>query len=543
MSEHGTGPVAVLQRDGSDTTSDAPDGLLDEEPRRRISFLRVLIALVVLALAVGGGIIGLRTRLAATAVVPGTWFAPYVDVTATPTYQFQDSANNDARQVVLGFVVAQGRTSCTPSWGGAYTEDQAAQSLNLDSRVAQVRQEGAQVIASFGGQKNTNLDDACSDPAALRAAYQSVISRYHLTTVDLDMEGAALDDFAAVQRGATAMAALQRAARAAHSHLDVWLTLPVEPNGLQDNALSVVTTMLRAHVALAGVDVMTMDFDHVGSDPDMLAQSEQALDATHAQLADLFPRYGIDLRGKQVWNRMGATVMIGQNDVAGQQFTVADARGLARFATRNGLGRTSMWSLNRDSQCGSNFALTGVKSTSCSGVAQSRLAFSGVLAGQLKGTAGAQTTSAARLTSPAVDTNPADAPYPQWQPAESYQTGYKVVRQGYIYQSKWYNQGQDPASQVQYSWQTPWLLVGPVVKGDHAPTLPTLPAGTYPAWSETQSYVTGDRVLFNGLAYQAKWASLGASPASEQVDPSSSPWQALFTIPGEPTTDNGSTNS
>ena len=210
---------------------------------------------------------------------------------------------------------------------------------------------------------------------------------------------------------------------------------------------------------------------------------------------------------------------------------MADAKGLTRFASGNGLGRVSMWSLNRDSQCGSSFAVTGVMSTTCSGVAQSRLEFSSVFS-QLNGTFGA--ASDGRLVTPAVDTNPADAPYPEWQPAESYQTGYKVVREGYIYQAKWYNQGQDPATQVQYTWQTPWLLVGPVVTGDHAPALPTLPAGTYPAWSATQSYVAGDQVLLDGLPYQAKWSSLGASPADEAVDPSSSPWQPLFSIPGEP---------
>jgi chitinase len=513
--------------------SPAPDNLIDEEPRRRISPFRVVIALIVLAIAVAGGIVGVRTRLAATAAVPGTWFAPYVDTTLTPTYQFQDAANNEARQVLLGFVVADPHASCTPSWGGVYTEDQAAQALNLDSRIAQVRDEGAQVIASFGGQKNTNLDVACSSRRELTAAYQSVISRYRLTAIDLDIEGKALTDYASVQRGADAIAALQRAARTSHSRLDVWLTLPVEPNGLQDNALAVITTMLHAHVAVAGVNVMAMDFDQVPANPEMLSETEQALQATHSQLTTLFSRYGITMRSKQIWNHMGATVMIGQNNVAGQQFTIADAQGLTAFASAVGLGRTSIWALNRDSQCGSSFAVTGVLSNTCSGVAQSRLEFSTIFS-ELKGTATSEPRSGGRLVTAAADTNPADAPYPQWQPAESYQTGYKVVRQGYIYQSKWYNQGQDPSTQVQYSWQTPWLLVGPVVAGDHAPELPTVPVGTYPTWSSTQSYVTGDRVLVNGLAYQAKWASLGASPAFESVDPSSSPWQPLFTIPGEP---------
>ena len=63
---------------------------------------------------------------------------------------------------------------------------------------------------SFGGQANTSLDVACSTAAELTAAYQSVISAYQLTTIDLDIEGAALDNFAAGQRRAAAIAALEQ---------------------------------------------------------------------------------------------------------------------------------------------------------------------------------------------------------------------------------------------------------------------------------------------------------------------------------------------
>ena len=38
-----------------------------------------------------------------------TWFAPYVDVTLPPTYQFQNASANPAQQTVLGFVVADAK--------------------------------------------------------------------------------------------------------------------------------------------------------------------------------------------------------------------------------------------------------------------------------------------------------------------------------------------------------------------------------------------------------------------------------------------------
>jgi cellulose synthase/poly-beta-1,6-N-acetylglucosamine synthase-like glycosyltransferase/chitodextrinase len=502
------------------------------EPRRRLSFLRVVLVLAVLAGIGYGGLIGVRTRLlAAEPAIRQTWFAPYVDATLTPTFQFQSSSADPAQQTVLGFVVADPGAGCTPSWGGAYTLAQANETLAMGSRIAQVQQDGAQPIVSFGGQAHTSLDVACTSAASLTAAYQSVISAYHLTTIDLDIEGAALSNFQAEERRAAAVANLETA----HRKLAVWLTLPVEPSGLQDNAVSVIDSMLRDRVSIAGINVMTMDFAQPpGAGSTMLQSVESALRATHGQLADIFPRYGVHLSSQQIWQRLGATVMIGQNNMKGENFTVSDAHGLVSFAAASHLGRVSMWSLNRDSQCGSSFPENGVVSNTCSGTTQSSLGFSRVF-GRLKG--GATVTSSAGNVQPAAaDTSPADAPYPAWSANADYPLGYKVVEDGEIYEAKWYNTGDDPQAQVQYSWQSPWELLGPVLPGDHAPVMIIKPkAEHYKAWSITAEYHAGSRVLYQGLPYQAKWGNQGVSPQTEMSDPAGSPWKPLYEIPGEPT--------
>jgi cellulose synthase/poly-beta-1,6-N-acetylglucosamine synthase-like glycosyltransferase/chitodextrinase len=499
-------------------------------PRRRLSVLRVLTALVVLASVGYGGYASAETRLfAAPVAVNQTWFAPYVDVTLTPTYQFQNSSDNPARQSVLGFVVAASKSDCTPSWGGAYPLAAANQQLAVGARIAELQQEGAQAIVSFGGQANTSLDAACSNPTQLASAYQSVISAYHLTTIDLDIEGPALDNFAAQQRRAQAIAALEKA----NPKLSVWLTLPVEPSGLQDNALSVVRSMLRDHASIAGVNVMAMDFAAApGAGSTMARSAEAALNAAHGQLAALYPEYGLHLGSQQIWQRLGATVMIGQNDMRGQNFTVSDARTLTGFASANHLGRISMWSINRDSQCGSSFSQTGMLSDTCSGTPQSGLQFAQTF-GKLEGST-VPSPGTGKIQPAVADTNPADAPYPLWSASASYPLGYKVVEDGEIYQAKWFNSGDDPSAQVQASWQTPWELLGPVLPADHAPRIPTLPAGTDPAWSVNTQYKAGDKVLYQGLPYQAKWINQGVSPATQSTDPTGSAWKALYGIPGEP---------
>ncbi len=504
----------------------------DDDPRPRLSPIRVAIAVVLVASVGLGGAFALRNRLQASAAsTPGTWFAPYVDATLTPTYAFQNPADNPARQVVLGFVVSQPGAPCSPSWGATGSLSAADQTIALGARIAQVGQEGATAIASFGGRANTDLAVGCQDVAALTAAYQSVIDTYHLHVIDLDVEGAGLQDFAADQRRAQAVRALETAADQHHQSLAVWLTLPVEPNGLQDGALSAIDAMLAARVSLAGVNVMAMDFTTPPPTGDsMLPQVEQAASAAQHQVADHLRRYGVGLLPALTWQRIGVTVMIGQNDVSGERFTVGDAQGLTAFAARVGLGRVSMWSLNRDQQCGSAFARVGVNSNVCSGTPQSGLAFSHAF-GQFNGTAAA---SGSTDVPPVPDTNPAHAPYPLWSPTAPYPTGYKVVRQGSIYQAKWYNSGEDPGTQVQYSWQTPWDLLGPVLATDRAPTPIVAPGADYPGWSSSSQYLVGDRVTFQGLPYAARWTNQGASPADQANDPWGSPWQPLFSIPGEP---------
>jgi chitinase len=502
----------------------------EDEPKRRISIVRLFLAMIIVA-AAGYGIYTLaRNQIANLVTVPGTWFAPYVDVTLTPTYPFQLSADNVARQSVLGFVVAQPGSGCTPSWGAAYSLGGADQALNLDSRLAQLRGEGESPIVSFGGQAHTSLQVACTNPVALATAFTSVINRYQLSTIDLDVEGAALNNFAANVRLAEAMGAIQ--ASSTHHGLAVWLTVPVEPSGLQQTAISLITTMLRHHVAIAGVNVLAMDFSSDSPSLNMLGSVENALTNTHQQLGPLFDQFGIRLHSKTLWNRMGATVQIGQNNQANQVFTLSDAHGLDAFARQSGLGRVSVWSLNRDSNCGSEYATTGVLSNICSGVAEQNLGFSKAFA-QLAGTT---QVGSPGLFSIRPDLNAADSPYPQWNSYEDYVSGYKVVRDGYIYQAKWYNQGTDPAVPTQFQYQSPWLQIGPVLPGSHAPKLPTLPTGTFPSWSATTNYVAGTFVLFNNLPYEAKWDNEDASPADAQLDPAASPWLPLYTIPGEPTT-------
>ncbi|SEP01237.1 chitinase [Trujillonella endophytica] len=503
---------------------------------RRLSWRRLGLLVGVVGLATTGAVVSLDRTPAAGDTASTSWSVPYVDVTLTPTFPFQDPAANPARTVALAFVVADPADGCAPSWGGYYSLEEAGTDLELDRRIAQLRSAGGDVMVSLGGQANEELAVACADVDDLTAAYREVVERYDLSAVDLDIEGTALADQAAAARRATALAAVQRERADAGSPLDVWLTLPVAPGGLTADAVDLVRTTLAGDLELTGVNVMTMDYGAAKpATQTMLDATEQAVTATVGQVTELYAERGTTLGAGEAWARVGATPMIGQNDVPGEVFGLADAEGLASFARAHGLGRISLWSLNRDTACSASFASVAVLSNTCSGVDQEPLAFVAAFAGL--GDDGTDVRISDVDPEPVRGTvvdDPATSPYPVWRPEGRYPTGYKVVWRGHVYEARWYATGVDPSTPGVTGTPSPWTLLGAVTTSEAAPApVPTVSDVTTP-WSPDVLYQRGDRVLLDGLPYEARWASRGQAPGTLFPVGPDEAWAPLFTIPGEP---------
>ncbi len=310
----------------------------------------------------------------------GPWFGGYLDVTLFPALRLQNLPPDSGVTAVLAFITSDPAKPCEPSWDGYYTLEQATEELELDAQIERFRAAGNDVAVSFGGQLGTELAVACTESDALVRAYAAIITKYGLSTVDLDVEGQGLEDPVAAKRRAAAMARLQEE-RPAEAPLEVWLTLPVSADGLTRDGETAVGTMLDAGVELAGVNIMTMNFGPLAPGQTMLAAAMSAADGTHRTLAGLYGKTSQAPDAAALWTRIGLTPMIGINDVRGQVLTVEDAAGLNRFALERGIGRISMWSLNRDAPCGA--ATEGPPhdgaSNHCSGVQQEPGVFAGVL--------------------------------------------------------------------------------------------------------------------------------------------------------------------
>jgi chitinase len=487
--------------------------------RTRISILRVGIVLLCTA-ALGWAGFQAVSALVTTPAKPGpSAFASYVDVTATPTYPFETPSDPAQANVILAFVVAAPDDHCTATWGGSYTLDQAASELQLDRRVSQLQVTGGQARVSFGGMRGDELASACTDPDALRKAYQSVIDRYKLTSIDLDLEGVSLDDAPAAARRAAAIKEVQSGGTATGRKLAVWLTLPVSTQGLTDPGVAEVAGMLSAGVNLAGVNGMTMDFGTVTSQAKpMSGVVIQAATALHAQVSAAFRHSGHPLDEADAWGKVGITPMIGQNDVASERFTLTDAEVVSQFAHTKGVGELSMWSLNRDSTCGPPLpAVLTVVQTSCSGIDQGNQRFANVLAADLTFTPPQSTPTPSNKRrsanpSPNVVDDPAHSPFPIWDPLGAYSGATKIVWHHQVFQARYWTTGFAPDTPVTNAQESPWTLVGPVLPDDTPAPLPSLPAGTYPQWDPTRAYTAGSRVQLELVPYEAKWWSQGQKP-------------------------------
>jgi hypothetical protein len=276
-------------------------------------------------------------------------FAPYVDMTLYPV----PDLDGLARQYGVGLLTLaflQATPTGEPAWAGLPAlslTSQDTQALAIRNEISQLRAAGGDVMVSLGGANGLSLAQSFSaagrSAAALASSYSQVIDSLGLNRIDFDIEGAALADRNANQLHSAALKLVQQT----HPGTEVWITLPVLPQGLTSDGIAVIRQMLDAGVKLDGVNLMAMDYGDSAAPPSLRSMGQYAIDAANAsfrQLSDLFGSHGESFG----WNQLGLTPMIGVNDVTTELFSTDDAALVEDFARQKGLGLLSMWSLGRD---------------------------------------------------------------------------------------------------------------------------------------------------------------------------------------------------
>lgn len=284
------------------------------------------------------------TTTTTTSTTPGgsgTDYAPYFYTWGwgNPAYPFTslvDLENKSGlRGVTLAFVLSNG--------GCAATTDAQQHLSDIDA----FRATGGRVKASFGGANGTYLESACPDAASLAAAIGAFVDQTQITDLDFDVEQAGAMTAPINARRAQALKAVQDQKGVKVSFTlaafprDKWDT----PGGVTAASVDVLQAAVQAGVTISHVNLMTMDYGGYFSDGKAMGDlAISAVSDAKAQLQTLLP----GLTDAAAYAMLGATPMIGQNDVQSEVFTLADAQALTAFAKQNHLGLISFWAINRD---------------------------------------------------------------------------------------------------------------------------------------------------------------------------------------------------
>lgn len=279
--------------------------------------------------------------IAVTTDAPGTdaadqqHFSPYFEMWLPSSQNLVQTVEDvGLTSVTLAFVLGTGPDQI--GWGGlgSLDNDTLANGTTISSMVAQLQQKGVDVTISFGGGYGQEPALSFTNAADLTAAYQSVIDKYNITSLDFDIEADALTNTAASHLRNEALVALEEA----NPDLSISYTLPALPTGLNQAGLDLLAQAKADGVEIDTVNIMVMNYGAYYDSGDMGQDAIDAAEATIAQLHQL----GLDAK-------VAITPMIGQNDIPGEVFTLDDARQLVDYAEGNDhIAYIAMWSLGRD---------------------------------------------------------------------------------------------------------------------------------------------------------------------------------------------------
>jgi hypothetical protein len=336
-------------------------------PRRSTLATAAIAALVALP-------IGARPAAAATGTpLPAHVYAPYFEAWTNDSI-VQLAQQSGARYLTLAFIQTATKGSCVPTWNGDATQTMAAGRYLAD--LATLRGMGGDVIPSFGGfsadHSGTEIADSCTDVNQLAAAYESVVTTYNVTRLDMDVESSSLNNTAGIDRRNKALSLVEAWATSQGRSLQIQYTLPVEPAGLEANGLAVLQNAIANNTRVDVVNIMTFDYyDHTTTD--MGAAAVSAAQGLYTQLAGLYPTK----TPAQLWAMQGNTILPGIDDFPKKTEVtyLPDAQKLLDFARANGIGTLSIWALQRD-----NGGCPGSRDKNdCSGIVQSTWDFTHLL--------------------------------------------------------------------------------------------------------------------------------------------------------------------
>lgn len=192
---------------------------------------------------------------------------------------------------------------------------------------------GGQVTVAFGGANGPYMEEVLTSHEMV-LQIDTLIYKTGIKSLDFDIEGSHLTDSSANLKRSRVIRQLQER----YPDLKVRFTLPVDRNGLTQDAINLLTTTQDQGVKIAVVNIMTMD---IGTVENWGETARLIAIRTVDQIKPLFRDE------PNIFRKLGITAMIGKND-DNSVFRSADMTFLARFCKEQDVALLSFWSINRD---------------------------------------------------------------------------------------------------------------------------------------------------------------------------------------------------
>ncbi|KAJ3318513.1 hypothetical protein HDV06_000446 [Boothiomyces sp. JEL0866] len=268
---------------------------------------------------------------------PSKIFAPFVDVSATPTFDIVNMKYQvGSGHFILGYLTAG--SDKAPAWGGNIP---LSQNWFFDA-IQTIRQFGGEPIITFGGPTGKELANVVSDANTLQMHYQDVIDSYSVEWINFDISADTHDVIDYRNQ-------VLRTMQVIDPNLRISYSLPVTPSGFTATSTYVLQSAINYGVRVDFVLLLTMNFGSALAPNGATAEGGYIIQAA-TNCFKQTQTLGLN-------TKLGLVPMLGKNDVASEKFNIADANNVLTFAKNNPwVGMLSFWSANRDNSASSGIS-------------------------------------------------------------------------------------------------------------------------------------------------------------------------------------------
>ena len=281
-----------------------------------------------------------------------TKFMPFVDITNWPPFYINQTLQLGLHDYILSFVNSK-KDICKPAWG-TWQIDLLDDSYKLNYDLNSIKKHNGNIIISIGGatMKREGIDYSlaknCNDADSLKNALEEIENSLHTNWLDFDIEGDEAKDNLKVEKYLNAIKLLQ----SEQKDTLISFTLSVMPSGFDDIQKNIIQKAILKGVKIKQINLMLMDFseDLPANDPlkdKMFGYAKSAIESVNAYFKESFKDIYPPFNGNYYY-KIGAIVMIGQNDVSNEWCYPNDFKKLRDFAKQKNMPLLSFWALHRD---------------------------------------------------------------------------------------------------------------------------------------------------------------------------------------------------